>query len=117
MYLQTHIKIKEYMGILARLIPPEFMDTYSLHDKVYKYYVYMEIVKGMYGLPQVGQLVNDLLCNRLAMCGYIKCIHNPGLWRHIWRPVQFTLIVDDFGVKYVGVEYLNHLTASLDFFL
>ena len=23
----------------------------------------------------------------------------PGLWKHMTRPVQFTLTVDDFGVK------------------
>jgi len=37
----------------------------------------------------------------------------PGLWKHTTRPVQFTLTVDDFGVKYVGQEHAQHLIAAL----
>ena len=39
--------------------------------------------------------------------------HTPGLWRHIHRPIQFSLIVDDFGVKYVGKEHIDYLLTSL----
>ena len=56
----------------------------------------------MYGLPQAGILANKLLRKRLATFGYIEVPHTPGLWKYIWLPVQFTLVVDDFGVKYVG---------------
>ena len=31
-------------------------------------------------------------------------ISTPGLWRHVTRQVQFSLVVDDFGVKYAGKE-------------
>ena len=60
----------------------------------------MEIRKGMYGILQAGKLANTLLKKRLATCCYIKCMHTSGLWRHIFRPVQFTLVVDDFGIKF-----------------
>ena len=33
----------------------------------------------------------------------------PGLWRHVWRPITFSLIVDNFGVKYIGKEHVMHL--------
>ncbi len=29
------------------------------------------------------------------------------------RPISFTLVVDDFGVKYVGQEHADHLIASI----
>lgn len=32
---------------------------------------------------------------------------------HDWRPAQFTLVVDDFGVKYVGEENKKHLINAL----
>jgi hypothetical protein len=32
-------------------------------------------------------------------------VNTPGLWRHTWQPITFTLVVDDFGVKYVGEEH------------
>ena len=37
----------------------------------------------------------------------------PGLWTHEWRPICFSLLVDDFGVKYVGEEHAAHLVAAL----
>ena len=67
----------------------------------------------MYGLPQAGRLANDLLRRRLATHGYHECTHTPGLWKHDWRPVWFSLIVDDFGIKYVGKEHAKHLLTVL----
>jgi hypothetical protein len=37
----------------------------------------------------------------------------PGLRKHKWRPNQFCLIVDNFGVEYVGIEHFNHLLVVL----
>ena len=90
------------------------MDEYNLHDKVKKGYIYMEIRRGMYGLPKVGILVNTLVKERLDPFGYYEAKHTPGLFLHKWRPVQFTLIADAFGVKYVGLEHAQHLIDSLE---
>ena len=73
----------------------------------------MEIQKGVYGLPQAGILANKLLRKRLAKHGYFELPHTPGLWRHIARPVWFTLVVDDFGIKYIGEEHAKHLLNAL----
>jgi hypothetical protein len=43
----------------------------------------------------------------------IKTI-TPGLWRHVTRPIQFILVVDDFGVQYVGAEQAQNLIAALE---
>jgi hypothetical protein len=64
--------------------------------------VYIEVQKGMYGLPQAGILANQLLAPRLAIHGYNQTKFTPGLWRHVTRPIQFNLLVDEFGVQYVG---------------
>ena len=32
----------------------------------------------------------------------------------MWRPITFTLVVDDFGIKFVGEEHANHLKQSLE---
>jgi hypothetical protein len=37
----------------------------------------------------------------------------PGIWKHATRPIFFTLVVDDFGVKYVGKEHINHLIKCI----
>ncbi len=38
----------------------------------------------------------------------------PGLWKHDTQPIQFTLVVNDFGVKYVGEEHAHHLKNTLE---
>jgi hypothetical protein len=39
----------------------------------------------------------------------------PGYWKHEWRPISFALVVvDDFGVKYVGREHVHHLIKVLE---
>ncbi len=37
----------------------------------------------------------------------------PGLWKHKIRPIAFRLVVDNFGVKYVGKDYVDHLIACI----
>ena len=73
----------------------------------------MEIRKGMYGLPQAGILAQKLLekllnakcCRKSGIC--------PGFWKHDWRPIPFSLCVDNFGVKYVDRKHVNHLMNAL----
>jgi hypothetical protein len=67
----------------------------------------------MYGLPQAGILANNLLIERLDAFGYYPVEFTPGLWRHKWRPIVFSLVVDDFGVKYTGKEHAYHLVQAL----
>lgn len=76
--------------------------------------VHIEANKGMYGLPQAGLLANELLEKRLNKRGYFQSKSGPGLWKHKWRPVQFTLVVDDVGVKYVGREHAQRLKDTLN---
>ena len=75
--------------------------------------IYIEIRKGMYGLPQAGMLANKLLKRRLAKHRYYEVRHTPGYWRHVWRPIDFTLVVDDFGVSYEDNEHALHLLQTL----
>ena len=37
----------------------------------------------------------------------------PGLWTHETRPISFTLVVDDFGVKYTREKDVHHLMSAL----
>ena len=73
----------------------------------------MEISRGMYGLPQSGILANKLLKMRLANHGYHDLPHTPGIFRYETRQIWFTLVVDDFGIKYFGEENAKHLLGVL----
>ena len=103
----------EYMRMPISLFPTNIIDYYQLNNKVLKDYVYMEIRKGMYGLPQAGILANKLLKKRLAKHGYFEQPHTPGLFSHKTRPIWFSLAVDAFGIKYIGKDTLKHLYDSL----
>ena len=45
---------------------------------------------------------------------YYEVKHTPGLWKHITHPIQFTLVVDDFGVKYTRKKDAEHLLGILE---
>jgi hypothetical protein len=63
------------------------------------------MIRTTYGLQQQAHILsNKLLCKQLATDGYFKLPHTLGLWKHVYRSVWFTLVVDDFGVKYVSKE-------------
>jgi hypothetical protein len=68
----------------------------------------------MYSLPQAGRIANDELVLHLAAHGYIQAEHTPGIFSHETRPISFTLVVDDFGVKYIGKEHAEHLRDVID---
>eukprot|EP00804_Cyclotella_cryptica_P029662 CCRYP_019044-RJ/>CCRYP_019044-RJ protein AED:0.46 eAED:0.46 QI:0/0/0/1/0/0/2/0/174 len=50
---------------------------------------------------------------RLNKAGYFQSQIAPGLWKHKTRSIQFILVVDDFGIKYLSQDDLNHLLAAL----
>ena len=95
-------------------MPDEIIKEYKLRNKVHTDgAVYIEIQKGMYGLPQPSMLANKLLKRRLVQHVYYEVQHTPGYWRHMWRPIDFTLVVDDFGVGYEKNEHALHLLQTL----
>ena len=114
-YLNTPLKRYEYIKMKLGDIPPEIIDEYQLEEKATKDgHVYLEVRQGMYGLPQAGLLAQMELEERLAEHGYRQSKLVPGLWKHDWRPIAFTLVVNDFGVKYVGEEHAKHLKGVLE---
>ena len=112
-YLGSPMDRPEYMRIPYHIIPDEIKKKYGLDKLVKDGWIFVRIERGMYGLPQAGLLANNLLAKRLSKAGYYQCQFTPGLWRHVWRPVTFSLVVDDFGVKYKGDCHANHLINTL----
>ena len=110
----TLLKRSEFIRISINDIPEEVIIEYKLREIAdSKGMVFIQANQGMYGLPQSGLLANELLEKRLNKRGYHQSKLVPGLWSHKWRPVQFTLVVDDFGVKYVGKTHALHLKQTL----
>jgi hypothetical protein len=101
------------MKMMLSRFPEEIIQKYNLNALAVDGWVYIEIRKGMYGLKQAGLLANHLLQTRLAPFGYYPAWHTPGLWLHNTRPISFTLVVDDFAVKYVSKPHAEHLRNAL----
>jgi hypothetical protein len=93
--------------------PEEIIQKYNLNALAVDGWVYIEIRKGMYGLNQAGLLANQLLQTSLAPFGYYPARHTPGLWLHKTWSISFTLVVEDFAVKYVGKQHAEHLRNAL----
>ena len=68
----------------------------------------------MYGFLQAGLIANQQLEKQLNEHGYRQSKLAPGLWKHDTCPIQFTLVVDYFGVNYIGKEHAVHLKNVLE---
>jgi hypothetical protein len=105
-YLNTPLGRYEYMVISLASLPQETIEKYDLNKLAQDGKVYIEIHKGMYGMPQAGILANELLQCNIAKDGYRPTTHTHG-------PISFLLVVDYFGVKYVGREHAEHFMACI----
>ena len=112
-YLQTPFDRPEYVRVGLSNIPDEFVQEYNLLAYTRNGWVYFEIRRSVYGLPQSGMLSKNLLEQRLNKAGYYQCPTTPSIWRHKWRPILFCLIVDDSGIEYFGKHLDDHLRNIL----
>ena len=113
-YLGTILDSPEWMRIHESQIPVAFLGAHpKLTDMCSGGYYYMKITQGIYGLPQAGRLAQQKLVKHLELHGYVLSDHTACLFTHKTRNVKFTLVVDDFAVKYHKEEDAEHLIAAL----
>ncbi len=114
-YLNTPMDQLKYMRMKVSNLPPDFVKFYNLKNLANNDgTIYVRIQKGMYSLPQAGNLAQNLLEKQLNQHGYQQSKVTPGLWKYDWQPISFTLCVNSFGMKYVGWEYAEHLAKILN---
>jgi hypothetical protein len=113
--LPHDITSSEFIQIKLSDIPDEVIREYKLREKTTENgSIYIRAKHGMYGLPQAGLLANELLKKCLNKHIYRQSKLVPGLWKHDIRPIQFILVVNNFGIKYVGKEHAQHLKNTLE---
>ena len=76
-------------------------------------YYYAEISKALYGLWEAGYIVNVELKRILELEGYVPSKFTPGLFTYKTREIAFSLVVDDFGVKYKKRTDEEHLLKTI----
>ena len=95
-YLNTQLARYEYLRLKIFNLPKYVIEQYGLKYKTTSEgYIYVEIRKGMYGLPQADLLAQELLEQILQKQGYTQSKLTPGFCTHAWRPISFTLVVDE----------------------
>jgi hypothetical protein len=95
------------------LFPMWIQEQYNLQQLAHKGYIHLEMQKAVWGLPQAGILANKRFRQKLPPFGYFEHVNTLGLWYHESHPILFTLVVDDFGVKYVDKADVDHLIDSI----
>ena len=76
-------------------------------------FIHLKIVKGMYALKQAGIIEHKAFIHHVAQFGYHPARHTPGLWQHDTIDTIFTLVVDDFSIKYTSLKNAQDLLNSL----
>ena len=113
-YTNTPMDRYKYMRIHISKIPPEIIDEYNQLPKVCDGYVYFCIKKAIYGLKQSDTLAAKMLVKILNKRGYYQAKHTKGLWLHKTKNISFTLVVNNFGVKYICREDAEELVSILE---
>ncbi len=111
--LNTPMARPEFMRMKLAELPKDFTQIYKLHDLAdANGFISIKIQKGLYGLPQAGILAQELLQKRLNKHGYCQSPITPGLWRHNFCLISFTLCVDNFGINMLAMNTSSTSPAS-----
>ncbi|KAL7485762.1 hypothetical protein ACHAW6_011360 [Cyclotella cf. meneghiniana] len=82
-YLNTPLRRYKYLKLWLKDLPEDVIDYYNMWENAtVDGFVYVEVRKGMYGLPQVGLVVQELLEKRLNTKGYKQSKFTLELWMH-----------------------------------
>ena len=75
-------------------------------------FLYVRVEKVMYGLVQAGIISHTALKKHLRPFGYEPMPITPVLWHHNNNGIIFTLVDDNFGIKYqIKEDALNFIHA------
>ena len=103
----------EWMRIPVKFLPAASIVKHKLDKFIHNGFMLCEIAKGMYGLPQAGILAQQQLVALLATAGYTQDEIVPCVFNHKTNGITFTLVVDDFGIKFINSEGAEHLISTL----
>ena len=101
MHLMSDLIESEYFKFDIKLVPQRIIDHYNLNDIVDdKGFVYEKINTAWFSLKQSGKIEHDDLVKHLNKHGYYQAKNTDGLFVHEICDISFTLVVDNFGIKF-----------------
>ena len=115
-YLGSKLLRPEWVRIKVSRIPEATRIKYNLNDFIDNGSILFEVNGSMYGHSASGRLANADLVKHLAAHGYTQNADLPCLFEHASNGISFTLVVDDFGIKYdhANIEALYDLKRILE---
>ena len=112
-FLLSTLPRSEYVRISVAVLPDDIREEFRLNQYIHNDYVLFEITKVMYGLPQAEYLAQKELVEYLSKFDYHPAPSDPCLFRYKNNGVAFTLVVDDFQVKYKDRKFATYLLSPL----
>ena len=64
-------------------------------------------------MAQERIIAHKSLKEHLKTYGYAPARINQGLWTHQYRNINFNLVVDDFGIRYINKKEADLLISAL----
>ena len=113
MYLMSDLVDSENVKFNCNLISQRIINHYKLDTVVDNRFVYAKINKAWYRLKQSGKIAHDDLVKHLNKHDYVQADHTDGSFVHKLRDISFTLVVDNFGMKYTNKDDVNHLISII----
>jgi hypothetical protein len=77
-YLTAALEYFEYMKIPLELFPEWTQEQYNIKELALEGWVYIEMIRAVWGLPQAGILANKRLHRKHAPFGYYESTNTPG---------------------------------------
>jgi hypothetical protein len=102
--LGTPMDTTEFMRVPVKYISEAIMLKHQLAGLVHNNAVIMQLNKKEFMVLNRRDGSPKRPVAHLAERGYEQTEHTPCIFKHITNSVTFTLVVDDFGVKYIRQE-------------
>ena len=85
-FWETPLSRAYYMIIHSKYLPPDIRDQYHINGLIEADgYVYIKIIKGMYGLKQAAIIAYNQIISNMEPHGYYPFPFTTGLWAHKTR--------------------------------
>jgi hypothetical protein len=103
----------KYMKIPLTLFPEWIVEQYNLTRHALNGFVHLEMRRAVWWIATSRIYSKQMPKTKACAVWVQKSTNTPGLWHHDTRSVLFTLVLDNFGVKYVNADNVQHLIVSI----
>jgi len=104
----------EWITVPVKDVPYSLLQEHNLTQFIVDDHILCRVDGTMYGHPFAGRGANTDLVAHLAKHDFLQDPNIPCLFIHSTRPISFTLVVDDFGVKYTDLDDIHYLIHILE---